>query len=542
MASCLGIYIDNNIIKYSKVSKNKDKLSIEAFGVKFYENLRETIKQIIEETYSYKIPISVNLSGEMYNFFDMFALLGKNNLSKAINTEFESFCAEKDFNPNVFERRYILTENADDGDKVKAIYVSANKLELSKRVQQLEGYRVENVSPMSITISNIANVKQDENALIVNMEDSTTITTIIKGKVYHTETIEKGAGNVLRAINLKENSYSKAYEICKNTTIYTAGGEELSDFGEEQTYLQDIMPTLYEIVSHVMKIVNGSTQKIKNIYLTGTLASVNNIDLYFQEYIPETRCRILKPYFLGEESKEVSIKDYIEANSATALAMQGIGEGIEEMNFHKSSFSSKFAEFLQLDIGGGSKKDVTKGTFNAFFVNDFNEKLSLAEKQAIRVAISILLLIIIYALFSAFLTNRIHNKEDEVDALISDTQAQIELANADKDKIDKKTNEYKSMTKSLQNLNDRISDINGSKNIIPNLLNQIMFIIPENVQVLSIENTTDKHIVMSVKAAKYEQIGYFKAKLKSEGVLSNVNSDSGTASGNVVTVKIEGDM
>ena len=40
-------------------------------------------------------------------------------------------------------------------------------------------------------------------------------------------------------INKIENSYSKAYEICKNTTIYTAEMEESS---EEQPYLQNIMP------------------------------------------------------------------------------------------------------------------------------------------------------------------------------------------------------------------------------------------------------------------------------------------------------------
>ena len=58
MASCLGLYIENNLIKYAKVSKNNDLLKVESFGVKFYENLEDAIKQIVEETYSFKIPIS----------------------------------------------------------------------------------------------------------------------------------------------------------------------------------------------------------------------------------------------------------------------------------------------------------------------------------------------------------------------------------------------------------------------------------------------------------------------------------------------------
>ena len=47
MPSCLGLYVDKRIIKYAKVSKDKKNLKVEAYGVKFYENLEETIEQII---------------------------------------------------------------------------------------------------------------------------------------------------------------------------------------------------------------------------------------------------------------------------------------------------------------------------------------------------------------------------------------------------------------------------------------------------------------------------------------------------------------
>ena len=67
MPSCLGLYIENNLIKYAKVSKEREAIKVEAFGIKFYDKLNEAIKQIISETYSFKIPISVNLSQEMYN-------------------------------------------------------------------------------------------------------------------------------------------------------------------------------------------------------------------------------------------------------------------------------------------------------------------------------------------------------------------------------------------------------------------------------------------------------------------------------------------
>ena len=71
MASSLGIYIDKNIIKYAKITREKDDLKVDAFGIKSYTNLEQTLKQIISETFSFKIPISVNLSEEMYDFFYM---------------------------------------------------------------------------------------------------------------------------------------------------------------------------------------------------------------------------------------------------------------------------------------------------------------------------------------------------------------------------------------------------------------------------------------------------------------------------------------
>ena len=160
----------------------------------------------------------------------------------------------------------------------------------------------------------------------------------------------------------------------------------------------------------------------------------------------------------------------------------------------------------------------------------------------LRTALGLILLIIVYSSLSSFLTLQMHKKEDEVIVQTSQTQEQIKLAQDDKGKIDTKTNEYKEMTKALQELNDRVSDINQSRNIIPNLLNQIMFVIPENVQITSIENTTGKHIVIVAQSDKYEPLGFFKAKLNSDRILYDVVSNSGVSNGSVITVTIEGDL
>ena len=64
MPSCLGLYVETNLIKYAKVTKDKDLIKVEAFGVKFYDKIGEAIEQIVSETFSYKAPISINLSDE----------------------------------------------------------------------------------------------------------------------------------------------------------------------------------------------------------------------------------------------------------------------------------------------------------------------------------------------------------------------------------------------------------------------------------------------------------------------------------------------
>ena len=106
MSTCLGLYVENNVIKYAKVSKDNDNIKIDSFGIKFYDKLNEAIKQVIEETYSYKTPISINLSNEEYNYFYLFSLLNKKDMQNVINTEFESICYDKGVNKDAFESRY----------------------------------------------------------------------------------------------------------------------------------------------------------------------------------------------------------------------------------------------------------------------------------------------------------------------------------------------------------------------------------------------------------------------------------------------------
>lgn len=538
MASCLGLYIESNVIKYAKVSKEHDVLKIESFGIKFYDKLNEAIKQIISETFSYKTPISINLSEEMYNYFYMFNMLNKTDLKKAIETEFESYCFDKGLNKNAFEGRYALSNAVEDKDKIKVIYVSTNKTTINKATQLTEDAKVSCITPMGTSIANIVSVKPKENIVIVNIEEKTTFTTIIDQKVYSIDKIDEGADEILGKINNKENSYSKAYEICKNSTIYTMEGKELQD--EENEYLDDIMPTLYKIVNKLQDYITNSTIKFDKIYITGTMSVVNNIDLYFQEFFTTEKCEILKPYFVTENIK-INIKDYIEVNSAIALALQGLGYGIKNMNFKAPNLMDRMPSWLKLEIGN---KDSGKEKRININFSDLKTKLDATEKWLLRVAGGILMLTLIYSGFSIYLNTTISNKITEAKDVQTDTITQIALVEKDNSAVKQKTNRYVELTDNLKNINEKIEDSAKVKDMIPDLLMQIMYTIPEDVQVTEIENTSGKHVVIKAQSKKYEQLGYFKAKIKEDNILTKntVVSTQGEKDGDFVKVTIEGDL
>ncbi len=538
MASCLGLYIENNLIKYAKVSKEKDLKKIEAYGVKFYDKIEEGIKQVIEETYSYKIPICINLSEEMYQYFTMFAMLSKNDLDKAIKTEFELFCSDKGYNPNVFEKRYAVSENLDDREKLKVIFITNNKIELNKQMQLLENYKLSGIFPLPIAITTLAD-KETNNCLIVNIEEKTTITTILHKRIYDIKVLESGSKDFLDKINLKENSYSKAYETCKNTTIYTSEGKSLTE--EQAGYLEEIMPVLYPIVGQVQKVINESSEKIENIYLTGTGALINNVDLYFQEYLENVKCEILKPNFVTQIS-EINIKDYIEVNSAIAIALMGLGEGLTGMNFKKNSANDKLKSFFTIELNGKKDKPKDKRVAGNLLTNDLKEPLDNTEKTLLNIGISLLILFVIYSGFSILLKREFDKKINEANTSISNTKQQIQLVQKDDNTIKQIKNSYTTKISNLTALNKKAQEKNKVKGAIPNLLNQLMNIIPSEVQIKSIDNTNTNKIEIIVESAKYEQIAFFIGSIKTDVILTNVISTSGQKSNNVITVKIEGEL
>ena len=535
MASCLGLYVENGLIKYAKIAKDNEAIKIETCGVKSYDDFRTEISKIVEETASQKLPISINLSEEIYNDFEVFSLLNTKDRESAIRTEFETICAEKGLRENVFESRYLMAKNLSSDETLRAIYISANKAEIERKNRELDKYRLTTVTALPVAIANLFKFTTSDNVAILNIEEQTTLTVILDGQIYDVIKLKTGMKEIYQALNTKVNSFSKVYEICKNTNIYNAEGKESIEDNNE--YLIDIIPTLYKLTEELTEVLKEYYAKIDKIYIGGTAAVIGNVDLYFEEYIKDYKFEILKPAFTEKINKKSqnNIKDYIEVNSAIATGLQGLDVGLQQMNFKKTS-GGKLKDILTADIGKGGGPNL--GDFKL----DLSGKLDGTEKMLARLCITLLMALIVYGTTSNIIGSTITRRQNEVEKVISEANTEIALIDRDIEAVKSKTIEYSQLIKNLEEINNKVTDKIRTQNAIPNLLNQVMHVVPKNVQLTSITNIGENSIQIEAQAERYEELGYFKARLRADTILLNVTSDSGVKQGGIVKITIKGDM
>lgn len=539
MASCLGIYVGEHLIKYAKVSQNNERLAVESYGIKQFNNLSDTISQIVEETVSDKDIISINLSEEQYNYFYMSNLISKNDLSKAIDTEFESLCYNKDVNINAIESRYILVNDLNDAEKIKVIHMSVNKMKVNEMTSYFKQTPLNFLAPISVCIFNLLPPSYNENAAIVNIEDETTITIYANQSIADIVKIETGASEILNPIATKENSYAKAYQICKNTVMSTNGED-----GGDNPYLADIIPELYKIASAVQTTIQSEGTQINKVYLTGTASVINNIELYFEQIIGgRVKCELLKPFFIDPSKGES--KDYMEVNSAISMALQAL-YGIKEINFiGGSDLSNKLKRLLSLEIGGGKKGkktakttsmtgksvDINFGKFGAIFANGL---------------IDIVIILCAYIFASVGISYYMDGKIQEAEQRDKNTTEQIAAIMSDTKKLTTKADEYKIQAQKLKDAKERLDSKIESKNKIPTMLHKIMYYIPEKVQIIAIKTMEDGKMAIICESRQYEQLAIFKTLVKEYGILdpATVVSSSGIKDYDtgIIQVRIEGQL
>ena len=534
MQSSLGIYIEENLIKYAKVQKDKDNIKIEAFGTKFYDKLDETISQIVKETGSQKTPIAVNLPGGYFDYFELFALLNNSALKKSVDIEFEMLCSEKGINKDDMDKRYIFMLDQDDADKMKVLNVSIAKDDLSDLKDHFSGYSLTTIEPLQACITNLIYLNEEQNELIVNLEKETTLTFLQNGKIDKIDTVDTSIMEAFNKIMEVENSREKAYEILKNTTI-TSQDIAVSDGNE---YLETVVPVLFKILNELKEKMNEYGKQINKIYFTGTGIVINNLDMYFQDRFNDIQCDLIKPTFIDSQSLKIGIKDYIEVNSAISLALVGVGAGTGELNFCVKSIGSTLGK---LDLGSSPIK--MKG-----LKETAGEKLDAFEKMAIRIAALCIILIFAYGALSKTIVKDMQDRKTAAQTKKIETQKSLESIGKDRAAIEYLKSEYETMTSRLKN--EQI--INGQSTFrddeIPNFLSKVGSMIPTEVKLVRIENTQGRHFVIEARAIKYQQLGYFKSILQVGNILKDVKATTGVryhdedSDEDYVLVTIEGDL
>lgn len=538
MPSSLGVYIDQGVIKYAKLQKEKDSIKVEAFNVEFYdqENLIPTLNKIITETNSSKVPICVNISDELYNYFEVFSRLEKKDIKKSVDLEFDLLCSEKGYDVKTLETRYILMNSTENPEKYKVLYIAANKSEINNKTKLFEKCKINSLTPISTSITNLVEIDEKDNAIIVNIENETKITTILEGQIFRVDMLQEGMGSILEEINKTENSNKKSYEVCKNITIYSQDTDSSGDDGE---YMEVIKRVLKKIVTETREILESSFTQIDTIYITGLGTAINNIDLFFQEYISTVKCEILKPFFAESGSVKVPIKEYIEVNSAIALALNGIGFLNKDLNFTgtvKLSMDADVGDILRqlktIKFGGG-----TAGSENP---------LDKDEKLFIRLIVCTLIVLVTYIGFGKYSLKTIEAKQEEVATAQTNAMVELQKIQNDIDKVNAEAEAYELSLETLKKLSDEMNNSEENRVIekfaIPKFLNRTMSIMPEDAKITSIRNSEDTTIEICIEAEEYEQLGYFMAALRTNNILENVRSTTGIMQEDVVKVVIEGEL
>lgn len=576
MPSCLGIYTDRNMIKYAKVTSTTDKVagqsfSLDAYGVKFYDNIQSTVAEIVSEVGVDQTVVALSLSNEDYYMSQVFSNLKRKDMLELIQSEYAEKKGETSFPASVLEMRYKLALNSGSMDKHLAVCVAASKGELANLRKNFEQYKISSIVPLSVSLKNLfPNQAIDEEAIVINIEDKTTVTVFHRSEIQYVTSISLGAQEIITKLSEKYNSASKAYEACKKVSAYISDAYDMDD--ESRDILDVMIPVLYDIRQQVDAIVTPYLRDARKIYITGTGAIINNIDLYFSEIFLDTECEILKPFFVYRE--DPNIKEIMEVNSAIALALDGIGMAEIELDFNamakkaagvasfkekvqKLGLKEKFSEYKVKTTDFMKKLNAPVKTKKRKKRNvDFDEGLisgnadqgidsEMEEEQGsygridsglVKLAVFAITFLATYSIAANVVNNQISEKTQEVNSEINKANAMIRLANEDAQYLKSVADDYVEITNKLSAIIAKINEDKTSSRIdfdIPNFLSKLMFIMPANVRVTSMDVDEFGNVKIQAESGQYAQLGFFVSRLKVEEILKDVDMEVVSDSGNI---------
>jgi|GEM_PF-1842670 len=548
MTNCLGIYFDDNIVKYAKLIKsNAGTVEIKEHGIRFVRStLKETLEKVISDTNSIK-DVSIVISAPKVDYFPFqaFKQISSGDLQNVINLEFEDWCEKKTLVPASFSFVNTLSSTV-VGDYRKGIMAICNK-QLISQFSKIGESSVAAMYPAELLLH--TNVPEEEkNYVLINMDKSLSVTTVINGKVIYTSLFEIGMQQIFDKFIDILGSYEKAYEACKQLNVFSD-----VETGTNKVQLEEIVePILQEILHNVTEDVNKHKESITKLFVSGTGILFTNIDTLFTEYFG-IRCEILKPKYITDVGGVRNIAETLEVLPAIVVAkeflmpvttgLEFIKIGVVKEGYFQKLFGNKKTD----DKKNKSKTDKANEKIEKKFNLSMLPKFSIAKisEYMMYPIIVCILALISYYIFSNIYMNQVGKMKDELNAKISKYNDVSSLATSDKSVIDTSAAKYKNINDEIDKIRNEIETDQIGKFTTYNVAaftQKIIKVIPKNVQIKSISSDDNKKIKIVAQSDQYQNLGYFVANLRLQpDILSNIVINSINNS-SIVTIEIGGDL
>lgn len=540
MASCLGIHINENIIRYAKFTYNQKTkaMSVEQHGVKFDSSNRvETIKKIVTETKSEEIPISLSTFNDEYQKIQVFRQLSKPDMLNVINLEFEDWCEKNSLDAKDYLYTYFLPD-VTSGDYYYGMLniVRKQQIELYSSTTALS---IDSIYPSPFTINRLV-PKENKDYTLINLDERLYIVSVIDGKVFEIAVEDIGMKEILEKFSELTGSYSKAYEACKQINVFFDG--KSPNLKEFEIIVE---PILQEVLKRSSNIIKKHKKSNEKIFLTGLGTLFTNLDILFREYF-EIKTEILKPEFLSSQIDVRNMAELLEATPAIAIAYEQIvpNEKTENIEYYRKVKEKGIKAWLKRLLYSPKKpKENIKveKEYHSIIPSSKFEKLS---PIFISATIALCIFVIAYSIFGNVYYTQIDKMKKEIDKETSKITTKTSQVSSDVSYITTNTKGYKDINSDIDDIVKQIENNEiggGSSYYVANFLQKIIKIIPKELTLKTITSNENKNVVIKTESASYASLGYFVAQLKLEGILKNVEVKS-VANGTVITIEIGGDL
>jgi len=552
MTNCLGIYFDENIVKYAKLIKNNaGTIEIKEHGIRFVKTtLKETLEKVVNDTNSAKdVAIVISAPKVEYYAFQAFKQISNSDLQNVIKLEFEDWCEKNVLLPDNLTYVYTLPSNI-VGDYRRGLMGICDKKLIAKH-SKIGDSNVVSMYPTELLLP--SNVPEEEkNFILINMDENLTLTTVINGKITYTSIFEIGMKQVFEKFIDVLGSYEKAYEACKQLNVFSDVESDTNKVKLEEI----VEPILQEILHNVTEDVNKNKSAITKIYVAGSGILFTNIDTLFTEYFG-IRCEILKPKFISDVGGVRNIAETLEVLPAIALAkeyliptttdLEFIQKTIVKEGFFKKLFGKKKVDDKEKKIKKEKAKEKEneklEKKFNLYMLPEFTANK--AAEYLVYPIIICSLALISYYVFSNMYMNQVTKMKNDLNTEIGKYDKMLVSAKSDKNLIDTASNQYKTINDQVDAIKKQIEAHQIGKYSTYNVAaftQKLIKVIPKNVQLKTISSDDNKKVKIVAQSDQYQNLGYFVANLRLQPdiltniVINNINN------GSIVTIEIGGDL